>query len=270
MVFAWSDDLGGGFQAVCLRENDLFDLRCIDLQSSVELGNKKTVLAARFDVSRKLRIELNQSARDAIQIVNLNFSIAVSTCRGVSSAQWEIVIIKLQIVRGDVGSGVALASKVVETADRVGTTTDFFTDGAVVDRLACTVTGTADIRAAGVVEVEEQAGGQAHGLDGDELVGHQTAEHATDDGEGHVGEAADVAAASAAERVDLLEDLRCLVLQEAGHVFTVYTAKAAKQTGPVPLVNHGLVRRSKVPLTDPFRQLIKGKFRHIILSFRIS
>jgi hypothetical protein len=164
-----------------------------------------------------------------------------------------------------VGRGVHLreggANQVVLAAGGERSRADALAGGVVVDRLTGGVGrgarsgGATDVVAVGVIQVEEQAGGQAHRLDRHELVGHEAAEHATNDRERDVGEAAKVAglrgaAAADADGVGLAEELGSLVLEEGRHVLTALAIEAAKETRAVPLLDEALVDCAKVALLD--------------------
>ena len=98
--------------------------------------------------------------------------------------------------------------EVVHTARRERACLDALARWVVVDRLARSVgrgrsvvaevrtCEAAHVATVGVIQVEQETRGKAHRLDRDELVRHEAAEDATDDGERDVREAADVAVAS--------------------------------------------------------------------------
>ncbi len=170
--------------------------------------------------------------------------------------------------------GEASADEIILTAGGERSAADALTGGVVVDRLAALVgcaagglTGheaciATDVRSVGVVQVEEQAGGQAHGLDRHELVGHESTEDTADDGEGDVGEAADVATGSLAtttctEAVNLAEELGSLVLEEASHGVTLDAVEAAEKSCAVPLLEEPTALIGHIPIANALCELVE-------------
>jgi len=174
-----------------------------------------------------------------------------------------------------VNAAVASASEVVHTTGCERAALDALAYWIVVDRLADGVgslragiagainTGrAATVAAVGVVQIEEETGREAHGLDRDELVRHETTEHAADDGERDVREAADVTSAGGGgatpsrESIALAEEVRGLVLEKASHVLTVDTVEATEEARTVPLLDEAAVLSADVTPADSLGELL--------------
>ena len=164
-------------------------------------------------------------------------------------------------------AGVTCTNEIVHTTCCKRSGTDALTSWVVVDRLATGINFTrlscwlADIRAVGIIKIEDESRWEAHWLDRNELVGNEATEHAANDWECDVREALDLSrtnevTTAGRESVALLEDLCCLVLEKLRHKLTLLAVEATEEACAAPLLSQTSALGTDVLFFDALREVL--------------